>query len=102
MTDTVADVSEDTGTVMLAARPQPLGAFGLPAGYLLIPAGQDTEAASKTRRPTETSVTPRNTPTLTWKKMTFRVDVARLRIGNSFVGAAAWRRARSASAGPKK
>ena len=45
MTDTVADVSEDTGTVMLAARPQPLGAFGLPAGYLLIPAGQDTEAA---------------------------------------------------------
>lgn len=44
MTDTVADVSEDTGT-MLAARPQPLGAFGLPAGYLLIPAGHDTEAA---------------------------------------------------------
>ncbi|MBX7430926.1 hypothetical protein JDV09_02190 [Mycobacterium sp. Y57] len=29
----------------LAVRPQPLGAFGLPLGYLLIPAGADTEAA---------------------------------------------------------
>ncbi|MDY6995873.1 MAG: hypothetical protein SW019_04715 [Actinomycetota bacterium] len=36
MTDAVPD---------LVARPQPLGAFGLPLGYLLIPAGQDTEAA---------------------------------------------------------
>ncbi|WP_137146862.1 hypothetical protein [Mycolicibacterium sp. CR10] len=26
-------------------RPQPLGAFGLPLGYLLIPSGDDTEAA---------------------------------------------------------
>lgn len=28
-------------------RPQPLGAFGLPLGYLLIPAGDDTEAARR-------------------------------------------------------
>lgn len=45
MTETVADVSQTAGTAMIAARPQPLGAFGLPAGYLLIPAGQDTEPA---------------------------------------------------------
>jgi tetratricopeptide (TPR) repeat protein len=29
----------------IAARPQPLGAFPLPAGYLLVPAGEDTEDA---------------------------------------------------------
>lgn len=29
----------------LAVRPQPLGAFGLPLGYLLVPAGADTEPA---------------------------------------------------------
>ncbi|TPG37413.1 hypothetical protein EAH80_03700 [Mycobacterium hodleri] len=28
-------------------RPQPLGAFGLPLGYLLIPAGEDTESARR-------------------------------------------------------
>jgi tetratricopeptide (TPR) repeat protein len=32
-------------TPMLAVRPQPLGAFPLPLGYLLIPAGEDTEQA---------------------------------------------------------
>ncbi|WP_237573425.1 hypothetical protein [Mycolicibacterium lacusdiani] len=32
----------------LAVRPQPLGAFGLPLGYLLIPAGDDTEQARLT------------------------------------------------------
>ena len=32
-------------SVELAVRPQPLGAFGLPLGYLLIPAGDDTEPA---------------------------------------------------------
>ena len=30
---------------VLAVRPQPLGAFPLPLGYLLIPASPDTEAA---------------------------------------------------------
>jgi len=34
----------DTRTAV-AVRPQPLGAFPLPAGYLLVPAGEDTEAA---------------------------------------------------------
>lgn len=34
----------DTDTV-IAVRPQPLGAFPLPAGYLLVPAGADTEDA---------------------------------------------------------
>ncbi|OJY53270.1 hypothetical protein [Pseudonocardia sp. 73-21] len=29
----------------VAVRPQPLGAFPLPAGYLLVPAGEDTEDA---------------------------------------------------------
>ncbi|MGY4710104.1 hypothetical protein ACXDF8_11215 [Mycolicibacterium sp. CBM1] len=32
-------------TAVLANRPQPLGAFPLPLGYLLIPASPDTEAA---------------------------------------------------------
>ena len=32
-------------TAVLAARPQPLGAFPLPLGYLLIPASPDTEEA---------------------------------------------------------
>ena len=47
MTETVADASDGVcaDTIGLAVRPQPLGAFGLPAGYLLIPAGQDTERA---------------------------------------------------------
>lgn len=41
MTETVtADAS-----VAVGVRPQPLGAFGLPLGYLLIPAGEDTEQA---------------------------------------------------------
>lgn len=41
MTDTaIAETS-----AKLAVRPQPLGAFGLPLGYLLIPAGADTESA---------------------------------------------------------
>ncbi|MCW1957625.1 MAG: hypothetical protein KIH64_003585 [Mycobacterium sp.] len=35
----------DPDTTVLAARPQPLGAFPLPLGYLLIPASPDTEAA---------------------------------------------------------
>lgn len=29
----------------VCVRPQPLGAFGLPLGYLLVPAGSDTDAA---------------------------------------------------------
>lgn len=33
---------------VLARRPQPLGAFPLPLGYLLIPAGADTEVARET------------------------------------------------------
>ena len=32
-------------TAVLAVRPQPLGAFPLPLGYLLIPASPETEAA---------------------------------------------------------
>ncbi len=31
----------------IAVRPQPLGAFGLPLGYLLVPAGPDTEPARR-------------------------------------------------------
>ncbi|MBJ7339450.1 hypothetical protein [Mycolicibacterium sp.] len=31
----------------VAVRPQPLGAFGLPLGYLLVPAGDDTDAARR-------------------------------------------------------
>lgn len=41
-------VSTDPGLAdpaVLAVRPQPLGAFALPLGYLLIPASPDTEAA---------------------------------------------------------
>ena len=34
-----------TATAALPVRPQPLGAFPLPAGYLLIPPGEDTEEA---------------------------------------------------------
>lgn len=44
MTETVVEASERT-VADPVARPQPLGAFGLPLGYLLIPAGQDTDAA---------------------------------------------------------
>nr|WP_102142603.1 hypothetical protein [Mycobacterium sp. QGD 101] len=36
------DISVPPG---LAVRPQPLGVFALPLGYLLIPAGEETEAA---------------------------------------------------------
>ncbi|AQT82930.1 hypothetical protein B1R94_18890 [Mycolicibacterium litorale] len=32
-------------TAVLATRPQPLGAFALPLGYMLVPASPDTEAA---------------------------------------------------------
>lgn len=44
MTDTAIDasVAVDAG---LCVRPQPLGAFPLPLGYLLVPAGPDTEPA---------------------------------------------------------
>lgn len=43
MTDIAVEPTEaDAG---LVTRPQPLGVFGLPLGYLLIPAGQDTDAA---------------------------------------------------------
>ena len=41
VTDTV--IAETSA--QLAVRPQPLGAFALPLGYLLIPAGDDTEPA---------------------------------------------------------
>lgn len=42
VTSTIALISAPAG---LAVRPQPVGAFPLPAGYLLVPEGQDTEAA---------------------------------------------------------
>lgn len=43
MTDTA--IVEASTQPVLAIRPQPLGAFELPIGYLLIPAGPDTEPA---------------------------------------------------------
>ncbi|CAA0130480.1 Uncharacterised protein [Mycolicibacterium vanbaalenii] len=43
MTDTVVDANNSTVADGLVVRPQPLGVFGLPLGYLLIPAGPDTE-----------------------------------------------------------
>ncbi|KMO84455.1 hypothetical protein BST22_08025 [Mycolicibacterium chubuense] len=43
MTDIAVEPTE--AGAGLVARPQPLGVFGLPLGYLLIPAGQDTDAA---------------------------------------------------------
>lgn len=43
MTDTAVEPTE--AGAGLVTRPQPLGVFGLPLGYLLIPAGQDTDAA---------------------------------------------------------
>src|SRR5262245_40077796 len=33
----------------LPTRPQPLGAFPLPAGYLLVPAGEETEPSREAR-----------------------------------------------------
>jgi tetratricopeptide (TPR) repeat protein len=45
MTDTV--IAEATAEIAAPTRPQPLGAFGLPVGYLLIPAGDDTEPARR-------------------------------------------------------
>jgi len=46
--DVLTAVSTDTDLVdptVLAVRPQPLGAFPLPLGYMLIPAAPDTEEA---------------------------------------------------------
>ncbi|KGI67833.1 hypothetical protein MJO55_10605 [Mycolicibacterium rufum] len=43
MTDIAVEPTEAGAD--LVARPQPLGVFGLPLGYLLIPAGPDTDAA---------------------------------------------------------
>ncbi len=50
MTDTAIEaLAQPAATSPVAplapVRPQPLGAFGLPLGYLLIPSGDDTEAA---------------------------------------------------------
>ncbi|MDX1890568.1 hypothetical protein SBI80_13350 [Mycolicibacterium sp. 050158] len=45
MTDTVIDEIVTAAGVQLAVRPQPLGAFALPLGFMLIPDGDDTEAA---------------------------------------------------------
>nr|WP_275572402.1 hypothetical protein [Mycolicibacterium vanbaalenii] len=42
MTDTAVEPT-GRGAADLVARPQPLGVFGLPLGYLLIPAGDDTD-----------------------------------------------------------
>lgn len=39
------DAAADAAAVAHPTRPQPLGAFPLPAGYLLVPPGVDTEAA---------------------------------------------------------
>ncbi len=54
MTDTVVAATSAegapsalSGASTTVVRPQPLGAFGLPLGYMLIPAGDDTEAARK-------------------------------------------------------
>lgn len=47
MTDTVVEPTEQ-GAAAPVARPQPLGVFGLPLGFLLIPAGDDTDAARAT------------------------------------------------------
>lgn len=44
MTTLHAD-TELTGPAAVAVRPQPLGTFPLPLGYMLIPAGADTETA---------------------------------------------------------
>ena len=41
----MTDIAIAQPSTTLAVRPQPLGAFGLPLGYLLIPAGDDTENA---------------------------------------------------------
>ncbi|MEX3768171.1 hypothetical protein ABFW14_14805, partial [Mycolicibacterium fortuitum] len=40
---TLPGTAEQAG--LYAVRPQPLGAFPLPLGYLLIPAGEDCDAA---------------------------------------------------------
>ena len=47
MTDSIGfvDAGVSGDPAVLAIRPQPLGAFGLPLGYMLIPAGADTEDA---------------------------------------------------------
>ena len=48
MDDAVTTLTADidpAASDLLARRPQPLGVFPLPLGYLLIPAGPDTEAA---------------------------------------------------------
>ncbi|MBN3459525.1 hypothetical protein JNN96_36430 [Mycobacterium sp. DSM 3803] len=48
MTDaltTPASTVEDDSHGTLAVRPQPVGAFPLPLGYMLIPAGENTESA---------------------------------------------------------
>lgn len=42
----ISERTTRTGAVPLA-RPQPLGAFPLPAGFLLVPAGPDTEQARR-------------------------------------------------------
>jgi tetratricopeptide (TPR) repeat protein len=42
VTDTAVEPT-GRGAADLVARPQPLGVFGLPLGYLLIPAGDDTD-----------------------------------------------------------
>ena len=43
MTETVVAMT----AADIAVRPQPLGAFGLPLGYLLVPSGPDTESARR-------------------------------------------------------
>jgi tetratricopeptide (TPR) repeat protein len=41
----VTETAVLTDCTDVCVRPQPLGAFGLPLGYLLVPAGSDTDAA---------------------------------------------------------
>ncbi|MCV7072980.1 hypothetical protein H7H73_24175, partial [Mycobacterium rufum] len=48
MTDIAVEPTEAGAD--LVARPQPLGVFGLPLGYLLIPAGPDTDARARAWR----------------------------------------------------
>lgn len=41
----MTETAVPTACTDVCVRPQPLGAFGLPLGYLLVPAGDDTDAA---------------------------------------------------------
>src|SRR6476646_9736104 len=50
MAEMTSMASTTIAPVQPALRPQPVGAFPLPAGYMLVPAGDDTEDARLTLR----------------------------------------------------